>query len=301
MRRRSGLLGQESGQGTIEYILLLVISVIVILGLLYQFNRAFKDYTIAYFGNYISCLLEVGELPGAVACESDIATFDFKSAKPLVTGQMGRPSGPGGGGGSSGSSSNTDSKNSKDDSKSQDAAAKSAQKTAAANGQSGSSTGETVASSSGSGSGAIGSFGKSGRERAIAVGTLSKESSALGDADSLLGTMPNSTSVGTLHATDRSRAGNLTWGYYGDEEQKERAISRPASSAVTTKPDTGQSLKGKAAQETVTRAIASQQDSGSDGFSFSGMIRLILIIVMLIAIIIFFGGQLLQMSKSGEK
>ena len=54
---------REKGQAVIEYLLILILVVSIILGILYQFNDAFKKFINGYFGDYIACLLETGELP----------------------------------------------------------------------------------------------------------------------------------------------------------------------------------------------------------------------------------------------
>src|ERR1051326_4578430 len=54
----------QLGQGTLEYILVLVVVIIIILGLMYQFHSSFRNYAQQFFDGYIACLLEVGELPG---------------------------------------------------------------------------------------------------------------------------------------------------------------------------------------------------------------------------------------------
>lgn len=53
----------ESGQGVIEYILVLTITVFLIGTFLYQFSTAFRKYANNFFGEYVACLLETGELP----------------------------------------------------------------------------------------------------------------------------------------------------------------------------------------------------------------------------------------------
>ncbi len=93
-------LRSERGQAVIEYILILVVTVGIALGILYQLNTAFKKYVQNYFGNYIACLLETGEMPtlggteGASAgiCDSEFEPFSLSGGRPLIEG-----SGDGGG------------------------------------------------------------------------------------------------------------------------------------------------------------------------------------------------------------
>jgi hypothetical protein len=88
---------KQSGQVLIEYIALLCVSVLIILGVIYQYNDAFRAYTNAYFGKegYLYCLIQNGLLPG----ESDICSppsFNINNGKGLT----GSINGEGGGTGS---------------------------------------------------------------------------------------------------------------------------------------------------------------------------------------------------------
>jgi hypothetical protein len=57
------LILKQKGQALTEYILLFTVSILLTGGLLYQFNDAFKNFVNAYFGEYLTCLIESGELP----------------------------------------------------------------------------------------------------------------------------------------------------------------------------------------------------------------------------------------------
>ena len=142
--------------------------------------------------------------------------------------------------------------------------------------------------------------GNAGRQKSTAVGTVSDAVNARGTQDDVLGISPTSTSVGHYSGTDRSRLNNMSWGYYDAAEEKERAIEKPVVTATTTSGVQNTKLKSKSAKVEATRTIASQESSDSGDFSFGGMIRLLLIILMIVAIVVFFGGQILQISKSGE-
>lgn len=106
----AALLRSESGQGIIEYILILVVTVALILGAMYKFNSAFKEFSLNYFGNYLSCLLETGELPtiggtpgDTGICNSLFSAFDLSKGRQLKggTGQTDSGGGGGRGGGAS--------------------------------------------------------------------------------------------------------------------------------------------------------------------------------------------------------
>ena len=53
----------ESGQATVEYILLIAIGVVLILGLASVVYKPFGEWTKTYMTTYLECLLDVGELP----------------------------------------------------------------------------------------------------------------------------------------------------------------------------------------------------------------------------------------------
>ncbi len=95
----------ESGQAVIEYILVLTVVVSMVLGGLYQLNDAFRVWADSYFGDYLACLLESGELPslggaGGSECTQLYKEFSLADGRPHVGDGVG-----GGGGGSSGSES----------------------------------------------------------------------------------------------------------------------------------------------------------------------------------------------------
>ncbi len=102
-------LNNQSGQVMLEYILVVMITVAIIIGVVYQFNDAFKSYAENYFGNYLACLLETGELmsaqgnPGAngQSCAATYKPFSLSDGKSLAQ----NASGSSGKSGSSSSSS----------------------------------------------------------------------------------------------------------------------------------------------------------------------------------------------------
>jgi hypothetical protein len=77
---------RESGQVLFEYLILLFVAVLMVLGFVYQFNDAFRQYSDAWFkgdqGGYLFCLIENGYLPG----ESEnctMPTFNLRNGKAL--------------------------------------------------------------------------------------------------------------------------------------------------------------------------------------------------------------------------
>jgi hypothetical protein len=88
-----------------EYILVLVVVVGIALGVLYQLNTAFKKYVQSYFGDYVACLLETGELPSfgggdgasAQTCSANFEPFSLKNGRPFAAGGDGGKRGGSGG------------------------------------------------------------------------------------------------------------------------------------------------------------------------------------------------------------
>lgn len=82
-------ISNESGQGTLEYILVLVVTVAIILGMMLQLNTAFKTWANNYFGDYLACLLETGDLPtiggspgDSGVCEQFFKPFSLAEGRP---------------------------------------------------------------------------------------------------------------------------------------------------------------------------------------------------------------------------
>ena len=109
----SRLKSKSSGQAVLEYLLVLFVTVAIILGLLYQFNSGFKVFLDNFFGDYIACLLETGELPslgaqgpGPKECSPPQFSFNAESSTGTSPGDSGSggPSGPSAQGSSNGGS-----------------------------------------------------------------------------------------------------------------------------------------------------------------------------------------------------
>lgn len=90
MARDAGF--SQSGQAVLEYILVLFVVVSIALGIIYQFNDSFKSKLNTYFGDYLACLIETGELPSLGSdsgvsqgeCDAGFDSFDPRSGRPLI-------------------------------------------------------------------------------------------------------------------------------------------------------------------------------------------------------------------------
>lgn len=267
----------------VEYILVLVVTVGLIVGLLTQFNKSIEVWLNNYFGDYLACLLETGELPAMGATDAGGVCSQYHS--PFVAGDLDAggegENGGGNGGSNSGSSSSSGSG---------DKAKKSVADASASRGGVGSSASSTAsgkfgkissfrAASSSSGAGR----GKSGREDKANTGnTKVSTPSGLGGESS----GPN---------VVRMETNRLNLGFSvqkNQQEEREEKISVPVAKDEAKK------------EKREERFLASKppkvkvKDLDADlGLGYGDYLRYLLIAGIIIAIITFFGGQALQISK----
>lgn len=278
--RRSGRkLRSESGQGVLEYILVLVIILVVILGLVYQFNVKFRNYAEQFFDGYIACLLETGELPGVggSVCEEEMKTMADMQAKGLLK----FPESGGGGGGD------------------QKSPAQKAAEDAAKSGKQASK--ETLGGGGGGGgrSSNFGNFGRGGgRGRSTTVGQTAPSKN---DSESVgYGTLssPSGNFNGTSGAASKT---NITYIYDADIGDDTSEKGKPPVAKTDKKAENSGALKPRRAIENTNRRSTASIDIAESDFSFGAMIRWLIIAALILAMVIFFGGQLMQIMRSREK
>lgn len=322
----------ERGQASLEMIMLLIIGVIVILGLVYRFNTAFKKYTIEMYGTYYRCLLETGELPGTGSvCRDRDARFDIANGRALVadgdtrTGGTDDGSGGSGGSGSGGSGSGGSGSGGSGGSGSGGSGKGGSGKGGSGGsgnqaGSGGGSGGSGGSGDSGGGSEAVGGSRRNGgrgsvvaklrnagRSRSTSVGSasdLSKE-----DADQAAagenGLIVDATGAKYSRDSLRSAKTKMAFSMEGDQYQREetKAVAPIAATATKKAADRGgDSLRPRKAVEKGDRAPAKKRDEDNGGgLEFGKLFRLFLIIGIIVAIAVFLGGQVLQISKSGER
>jgi hypothetical protein len=275
----------ESGQGILEYILLLLIGVAVVLGIIYQFDSAFKVYANNYFGDYLACLLETGELPNLGAqnnqstCGALFQPFDINNGQTIAAG-----SGGGSGGGSGSGSGNGGA-------------------TTTGRGQNeanagGSSSGTLTRVGGGGGSGPNGSsfnngsrftsnFGSNsngaGGAQKSALYTGSDESSIPGSALSGRGT------------TVQQRQRVLDESFY--VERRTASVETSEARIPVAAKEVGGSVKNERIQ--VKRKLASRADlaQADEAWTFGTYVRILIIAAIVIILLLLLGGQALQISK----
>ncbi len=307
----------ENGQAVVEYILLIVVVISLVFGAKKAFSHV-DDFISHYIGDYVTCLMEYGELPslGVAAadqkrhldgsgkkCDEDFAGFTFEDGRPSNGGGSGS-GGPGSGGtGKTGSGNNNNSANGGNKNNSSNAAKDGSNNKSGSDGDSG----------SGSGS-------KSGKQQTpYAKGQINRSNSlttidGFDDGSRKVRVLEEDEEAkkkkkNSVHAGFRSRGGS-----YGSDRYRvitgimqaemEKTLPRkpraPSSSIVRLKDD-GHRLGpySKTFTPPPVKAAPLKEDDNS-GFSFGFFIRWLLIAAMILAIIVFFGGQIMNYSNSKE-
>jgi len=267
------VLNNQSGQGIVEYVLILVVTVTLVLGGLYSLNGAFKSYANNYFGNYIACLLESGELPNIQGsggdggiCNEIFKPFTLADGRPLNLDYQ--P--PEGGGGSSGGG-------------------------AREGGQAGSSVGGGRGGGgggSGGGSFSGGSFGKGGRKtpaRGNRRGTTSTYTGSMAASDYGSG---SSGSTRRARVAVKSRLDNR----FAFDEERERPQRR--SVASSGRKVAGEGTDNKRIRVNPADLKKTREAEADTGLSIPNLLKYLIIAGIIIALIVFLGGQGLQINKS---
>lgn len=263
----------QRGQGTTEYLLILFLSVAIILGAIVQLNTAFRSWADNYFGEYLTCLLETGELPSLGggsdgACDGSFKPFSLAEGRPALGNAIGED----------GANGNGD----KNGAAEQEAAP------------------PTVASGSSDSGGAAASGGFNSSRRG---GTRFKARRSTGeDGDGAGGAGSESGSVAfnsydsenrvvriPIRETDAMRRRR----YQEDQTDKERTKTR-TDKALSDGEREGAPVLIK---KSVRKPTSEVEDDGFE-WSFGNLLRILIILAILAALLLFLGGQILQISKS---
>ncbi|MBY0315737.1 MAG: hypothetical protein K2Q26_09470 [Bdellovibrionales bacterium] len=284
LKTSKGLWGRldHRGQAVLEYILVLAVTVAIILGVMYQFSDAFKKYVASYFGDYVACLLETGEMPslggdsGATAsiCNSEFEPFSIASGRPL--------SGNGVGNGSGDRSS---------------AAARRAGESAARgrSRRSGSAGFTSTGNTTRNGENFRRRGGRSRYSPSDSTGSSeNKQSLNLAQSEDRKGYRAQQ-----MYRQGRSRLGNRFSVFDEKRSEKGGFFTKQKITAKTGETIINKRLPFDPKKLTLRRNTAST--SLSLDLSVSDYIRYIIVFGIIIAIVIFFGGQIAQLRKSWEK
>lgn len=276
----------QAGQGVTEYILLLVIVIALVFGGLFQLNTAFQNWANNYFGEYLACLLETGELPsiGGAPGDSGICNelfepFDLASGRQFTGPDGSNPGGGGGGGDGDGDDGSRDG-------------------TGGGSGGRGGGVRETVPSNGSF----VSSRGGSGRS-----GSFEGRDSAQGNAgrgrqrERYTGSTDSSLPAGAGYSQVNSRSGRPQYiavrsNRIVDVEERE---GRTQQTGGSIRRDPGSQSPDNKIR--VAKTIVSKTDVLDDEpMSFGGYLRFLILAAIIIALVLLLGGQALQISKGSE-
>lgn len=286
---RRGLLSEESGQGVLEYILLLVIVVAIALGGLYQLNDAFRNWATNYFSEYLACIMETGELPAiggagitAGECNNLYEPFSIEEGRPLVGGGT---SGGGGGAGGGGAGSGGGEGGGNDG---EEAVANSggASKYSAGGGRGGGRSGRFKSSGGPAdlGDDDDSKNGRKGRTKKIYTGST----------DASIPAYALNGGRGRFKAA-RGLAGQ--GGVYSEDEDENENEEKLGAGTVT-KQDIGKNEKRNRIR--VNKPKKKEELPPDEPMTIGNFLRYLIIAAIIIAIVVFFGGQALQLGKGME-
>lgn len=272
------LIFEEAGQAAVEYILLLVVVVGILLGSVYQFNSAFSVWADNYFGDYLACLIESGELPtlGGSAgtsseCDQLFKPFNIANGRgPLV--------------GSTSSEGAADSSDKRGDEGDDDSS-------------SSYSGGSGAVIVGGGRDSAFSRFGAPRRFRATKRVALGDENSSQSD-----GVNTGSASITDISGYESGKAiriplrdsEQIKKGRRIKEEDKEKKLNTKVASKREQSPALGVPTRVKIERRLASNTAAPEIEE----FTFGRLFRYLLMIAIILAVIIFIGGQAIQVSKS---
>lgn len=291
MKQRS-----NSGQAVVEYILILVVSVTLILSLASVIFTPFQIFLNQFLGEYVSCLLESGELPpmgtDSLKAKTSCPIPKFKGGAPVSI--PGGPTGSGyssssssnGSNGSSSGSSDSDKNGSNSDGSNSDDSSKNRQGTRG-NLNSGGSGGMGSRPTASDGAG-----GNSSKSRELEI----PDQAGSGGPGTFSGNRFANTALGL--SGKKTRAIGLDG---MTDEQKSKL--KPSERGGQTKISAGDGMIVKEKKTTIKppeRKVAGVAEEEDSGFQFGNLIRILFIIGIIVIIIALIGGQVAQMVKSWE-
>ncbi|MBV2169408.1 MAG: hypothetical protein KUL82_11945 [Bdellovibrio sp.] len=272
------------GQAMVEYVLMLIISVSLVLALMTQVFKPFGEFVNNYMGKYVGCLLEYGELPSLGSSEPSAADEDSECDKKFDPASMagGRPPTSTGQNGDGTGQSNS-------------------QKSSSGDSGGGSSGGSS--SSSYAGSASRGGGRNMMSRRRPSTGIEGGDQAGSGKVVEIA--LDNGGNGGFFRASNGARylgqgrkTSSVAISGLTDAERKKLEKKAEGSGRVLV---TGESLTPPPKKTTVKKPEPKAEVKEDEPLTVGNFIRYLFIAALVIALVIFIGGQALQMSKSFEK
>lgn len=268
-------LRNKQGQSIIEYTLILLVTVSILLLLMQVMFKPFGEFISNYMGKYTACLLEYGELP-SMGSETNPVDEDSECNKQFqaASWEKGRPPAP-------------------------------------SNGPTSSTTGKTTVTrrseTAGGGSSYAGSSSRGGGSN-IRIGrrpSSGVEGGGRGKNSKVIEISLENNGSGGFFRSTRGESWNVTnqrtrsVGLTGltDAEKKELAKKADGTAGMIKTGETITPPQKKLLVKPPPKEIEREPEKP---FTLGNFIRILFIAAIVIALVVFIGGQALQMSKSSE-
>jgi len=274
----------NGGQAVIEYLLLTIIIVVIALTVIKQISESTESFAKNYFGEYLACLLEVGELPSlggpegwSEGCKDYFQPFTLANGWPPKNPDGNDGSNPGDDTGDDGSS-GAISEN--------------------ADGDSSSVAGNSGGGDSDSGGGGLSGGSFNGRPSRVPLSGADKGKSSKSANNDLGNGGLNNFAEDEEFGDDGSGRSEIVpiYGQNLDEKEKEKD-EKSVKTSVEQNPE--QALRGRR----VPASPEKQKDvdiEPDEGLTLPNFIKYLIIAAILLVIIIFLGGQVMQFQKSKD-
>lgn len=270
-------LGNVHGQAVVEYTLIVLVTVAILMALSQVIFKPFGEFISNYMGKYTACLLEYGELPSLGTTMTSPVEDDSECNKRFEGGTItaGRPPRTDGGSSGSGSSKNNTSRKNSNSSSDGGTHAGSASR----GGSSNININRRVSS------GVEGGTRKSGKVVEIALEG--------GGANGFFGNSNNNRYALPARKTSSVAITGLT-----EAEKKELEKKAEGNAGLVVTSESVRKEKKKIPIKQRPPPITYEEEKP---FTIGNFIRYLFIAALVLALVVFIGGQALQMSKSGEK
>lgn len=279
-------LSDNRGQAVIEYTLMLVVIVSLVIAFTSQVVKPLNVWLNKYMGSYVQCLLEMGELPSMGGDDTAVADEGCNGRYEAGTLANGRPPKGGAGAGSGDGSGSDSSKNSGNGSD-------------GSSGGSGRSGGGTYAGSASRGGSRFINRGRrpsSGVESAGGAAAGKTVEIAL-DGGGSGSFFRSNTGGGSVVRRQKTRSVAIT----GMTDMERKKLEKKANGEGKTNIVAGEGVKQPVKKLVVKEPPKQTFEKEEEPFTIGNFIRILFIAAIIIAIVLFVGGQALQMSKSFEK
>lgn len=273
----------SKGQATVEAILMLILGVSMVMGLMHGFSKSFSAFTEIYFGEYFSCLIEHGELPrlkyvgGEGPCDKKFKSFSLVEgwAKNSAAGKSVAIAGSGNKSSSKGSG-------------------LSRRPTQGVN--EGGSSGQRFVINSRRGRGAGASSSSSEGKEKSKLSPSDYGGKQIGTYGAFSDEGYGGVQIIRIKRNTKDSNGS-SYSLYKDPKDKKVKITGGLDKGSQFDANAQKAIRLKIDRTTVK--IKKKKDTGFQ-FSFSSIMRFLIITALIIVIIIVIGGQLLSISKSFE-